>query len=230
LARQLSHFKIYIGINTKHCFAADNNAQAKQHNQHNQLHLHPTMSLFAAAAAVLPNLNKQIDHEIINAVVKSLIAQKKPGKKMSRIDKKTNTNPYQVAIDLLQARGVNISLAALKQRVSRANRMQNKPVVQEVNVGVSPSTAVSTLTPTTATPPTDVPNVAPPNSLAPTSVTAPKMNVVLTFSTRRSQVDKTLPCQRISKNVGSVVSSGLDASLLLPPHTPVTMRVMLTMM
>ncbi|KAL3773882.1 hypothetical protein ACHAWO_007202 [Cyclotella atomus] len=91
---------------------------------------------------------------------------------MSRIDKKTNTNPYQVAIDLLQARGVNISLAALKQRVSRANRMQNKPVVQEVNVGVSPSTAVSTLTPTTATPPTDVPNVAPPNYLAPTSVTA----------------------------------------------------------
>jgi hypothetical protein len=111
---------------------------ANQHNNstHYPSHHHPQQHCTMDAAA---DYDRQLNEFIISKVVSDLVAKKNAldaGKKMGRKD-----NQYGIAVEHLQRHGVLITVDALKQRVSRSIRAQNKPT--EVHVAASPSTLAS---------------------------------------------------------------------------------------
>jgi hypothetical protein len=90
-------------------------------------------------------VEQQVNVAIINTVASNLVSQiNSLGNGRRRLDRKNN--PYETALDYLQKKGIDISKAALKTRVSRVLKKQSKQIVDEVNVASSPSSSISTLT------------------------------------------------------------------------------------
>ncbi len=99
-------------------------------------------------------LARVIAEAAINHVVADLIKQKEGLKRVPKKDKNKNKSPYEAAIASLQENRVVISVAAHQKRVSRALKKLNKSNVVEINVAVSISSDVSSITqpPTSSTP------------------------------------------------------------------------------
>jgi hypothetical protein len=141
-------------------------ANQDNNTTHYPSHQHPQQHCTMDAA---DDYDRQLNELIISKVVSDFVAKKNAldaGKKMGR-----KNNQYGIAVQHLQWHGVVITVDALKQRVSRSIRAQNKPT--EVHVAASPSTLASSLTsPTASLRSDDLSSQPEPISITDTSLTS----------------------------------------------------------
>ena len=96
------------------------------------------MQTMSDDADLIDLLERQINGAIINTVISNLVSQiNNLSNGRQRLDRKNN--PYKAAIESLKKKGIVITTAALKTRVSRALKKQSLPIVNEINVASSQS-------------------------------------------------------------------------------------------